>query len=137
MSTVKTKTNGATNKTAEAAFVAGQKTMEVAFKETVEAFMKSNAIFVQGVQDINTALFGLAQTAFEDSAVATKTLLGCKTPKDVIEVQADLARTGYAKAMEDGRKITDLSVKVAEAASKPITKQVNAAVEQFTKPIAV
>ncbi|NQU61978.1 MAG: phasin family protein [Rhodospirillales bacterium] len=136
MSTAKTKTNGSTNKTAEAVFTAGQENMEFAFKETIEAVMKSNAIFVQGVQDINTVIFGLAQAALEDSVAATKTIMGCKTPKDLIEVQADLAKTSYAKAMEDSRKISDMSVKVAEEFSKPIAKQVNATVEKFTKPIA-
>ena len=103
-------------------------------KEAVDAVMKSNAIFVKGVQDINTALFGLAQTSMEDSVAATQKIFGCKTVADVIDAQ--LAQTNYAKALDDSRKISDLSVKVAEAASKPITKQVNAAVEKFSKPIA-
>jgi len=53
-----------------------------------------------------------------------------------MDAQAELAQSNYAKALEDSRKISDLSVKVAEAASKPITKRVNAAVEKFSKPIA-
>ena len=105
-------------------------------KENVDAVMKSNAIFVKGVQDINTALFGLAQTSMEDSVAATQKIFGCKTVADVIDAQAELAQANYAKALDDSRKISDLSVKVAEAASKPITKQVNAAVEKFSKPIA-
>lgn len=109
----------------------------VAFgKEAVDAVMKSNAIFVKGVQDINTALFGLAQSSMEDSVAATQKIFGCKTVADVMDAQAELAQSNYAKALDDGRKISDLSVKVAEAASKPITKQVNAAVEKFSKPIA-
>lgn len=105
-------------------------------KENVDAVIKSNAIFVKGLQDIHTVLFGLAQTSLEDSVVATQKLFDCKTVADVIGAQADLAKTGYAKAIEDGRKISEMTVKVAEAASQPITKQVNATVEKFSKPIA-
>ena len=105
-------------------------------KNNVDAVMKSNAIFVKGVQDINKALFGLVQSSLGNSVTATQKILGCKTAKEVMDAQADLARAGYAKAVEDSRKITDLSVKLAEEASQPITKQVNAAVEKFTKPIA-
>lgn len=105
-------------------------------KEAVDAVMKSNAIFVKGVQDINTALFGLAQANLEDSVAATQKIFDCKTVADVIDVQSALAQSSYTKAVEDSRKLSDLSVKVAEAASKPITKQVNAAVEKFSKPIA-
>ena len=105
-------------------------------KENVDAVMKSNAILAKGIQDINTVLFSLAQTSLEDSVVATQKLFGCKTITDVMDAQADLAQTGYAKALEDSRKISELTTKVAEAASQPITKQVNAAVEKFSKPMA-
>ncbi len=105
-------------------------------KESVDAVMKSNAIFVQGLQDLNTVLFGLAKTSLEESVAATQKLFECKTVADVMGAQADLAKTGYAKAVEDSRKISELSAKVAEAASQPITKQVNEVVEKFSKPMA-
>ena len=105
-------------------------------KENVDAVMKSNAIFVKGLQDINTVLFGLAQTSLEDSVAATQKLFGCKTVADVMATQADLAKTGYAKAIEDSQKISELTAKVAEAASQPISSQVNATAEKFSKPIA-
>jgi phasin family protein len=105
-------------------------------QESVDAVMKSNAIMVKGVQDINAVLFGLAQASIEDGVAATQKFFGCKTVADVMDAQAELAKAGYAKALEDGRKISDLSVQVAEAASKPISKQVNATVEKFSKPIA-
>lgn len=105
-------------------------------KDSVDAVMKSNAIFVKGVQDINSAIFGLAQATLEDSVTATQKILGCKSAKDVMDAQVELAQTSYAKAVQDSRRISDLSVKLAEEASKPITKQVNKTVEKFTKPIA-
>ncbi len=105
-------------------------------KDNVDAVMKSNAIFVKGVQDINKALFGLAQASLEESLTATQKILGCKTAKEAMAAQAALARVGYDKAVQDSRKITDLSVKLAEEASQPIAKQVNATIEKFTKPIA-
>ncbi|MDA0305401.1 MAG: phasin family protein [Proteobacteria bacterium] len=147
------KTAQETVKTVEAAMAAGQETIEnvvkagtEAFKgyedvvsygkDNVDALMKSNAIFVQGFQDINSMIFGLAQASLENSVTATKTMLGCKTPKDLIDAQAELARTSYASALEDSRKISDLTAKVAEAVSLPISKQVNKTVEKFSNPIA-
>lgn len=105
-------------------------------QETVDAVMQSNAIFAKGVQDINTALFDLARATLEGNVAATQKIFGCKTVADAMDAQAELAQSNYAKAVEDSRKISDLSVKVAEAAGKPITEQVNAAVEKFSKPIA-
>ncbi len=152
MTATKKNTTQKTAQTVEAAMAAGQETIEnvvkagtEAFKgyedvvsygkDNVDALMKSNAIFVQGFQDINSMFFGLAQASLENSVTATKTMLGCKTPKDLIDTQAELARTSYASALEDSRKISDLTAKVAEAASLPITKQVNKTVEKFSNPI--
>lgn len=105
-------------------------------KDNVDAVVKSNAILVKGFQDIHNILFGIAQAQLEEQVAATKKFLGCKTFKDVMEAQADLAKASYAKALNDGRKITDLSVKLAEEASQPITKRVNVTVEKFTKQLA-
>ena len=54
----------------------------------------------------------------------------------MIDAQTKMARAGYAKAIEDSRRITDISVKLAEEAALPLIKQVSATVEKFSKPIA-
>ncbi len=105
-------------------------------KDNVDAIVKSNAILVKGFQDIHNILFGIAQAQLEEQVALTKKFLGCKTLKDVMEAQADVAKNSYAKALNDSRKITDLSVKLAEEVSQPITRRVNVTVEKFTKPLA-
>ncbi len=139
--------------TIEAAMAAGKESIETAVKAGTEAFkgyedavsygkanidavMKANAIFVKGVQDINKVLFGLAQESIDDNVAASKKFLGCKTVQDVVETQTAFATSNYAKALKDGGKITDMSVKLAEEAGQPIAKRVNETVEKITKPIA-
>lgn len=105
-------------------------------KANVDAVMKANQVLVKGAQDINKVLFGLAQSSLEDSVAMTKKILGCKSLKDVVEVQSDFAKANYKKSVDEGRKLTDLSVKLAEEAAAPLTSQVSETVERFTKPLA-
>lgn len=105
-------------------------------KDNVDAVMKANAVFVKGMQDINKLLFGLAQATLDENVAATKKMLGCKSLKDALDMQADLAKACYTKAINDSRTLTDLSVKVAEDATAPLAKQVNVTVEKFTKQMA-
>ncbi len=105
-------------------------------KDNMDAMFKANAILVKGVQDINKELFGLAQESLEENAAVTKKLLGCKSVQDMVAVQNDLTAASYTKAFDQGRKISDMSAKVVEEASKPITKRFNATVEKYTKPLA-
>lgn len=105
-------------------------------KDNVDAAIKSGTILTRGVQDINKVLFGLAQAQLEESVAATKKILGCKSVKDVVEVQSDIAKANYAKFMAESRKLADMSVKLAEESVAPIAARVAVAVEKTTKPIA-
>ena len=105
-------------------------------RDNVETVVKVNTLFVNGVQDLNKEIFAMAQATFEENAVLTKKVLSCTSFQDVVAIQSDLVKANYEKAMTESRKITDMTVKLAEGATAPITKQVNLAVEKFTKELA-
>ena len=105
-------------------------------KNNVEAVVKANTLFVNGVQDLNKEIFAMAQATLEENAVMTKKVLSCTSFQDAVAIQNDLVKANYEKAMTESRKITDMTVKLAEGATAPITKQVNLAVEKFTKELA-
>jgi len=105
-------------------------------KDNVDALMKSNSIFVKGVQDMNKVLFGLAQKNMEDSVNATKKLFGCKSVNEMVQLQGEILKANYAKTLDESRKISDMAVKLAEETSAPITDRLSVAVEKVTKPLA-
>lgn len=105
-------------------------------KANVDAFVKSNEILVKGVQEINAVVFALAKESLDDSVALTQKLLGCKSIADVVAIQNDIAKKHYVKAVDESRKLSNISVKVAEQASKPITDRVTDTVEKLSKPIA-
>ena len=132
----------ATKEHVEAAFKAGSDAFKgyedvAAFnKDNVDALVKSGAVLAKGAQDFNALWFDFAQASIEEGIAATKAILGCKTLQQVAEVQGDLVKGGYDKLVTESRKMSDMSVKVAENAAKPIAGRVNVAVEKFTKPLA-
>lgn len=105
-------------------------------KGNMDAVMRSSSIFTKGVQDVNKMLFGLAQNSVEESVSAAKAILACKNLRDVVEAQGEYVRSNYAKYLSEGRKVSDLSVKVLEDSLAPLGERVNVAVEKFSKPIA-
>jgi len=114
-----------TMKTAEDFLAFGQGNMD--------ALVKASQIWATGVQDISKQVAATAQASFDESMAAFKALSAVKTPKDALEVQANLARTSVEKAVAETGKLTDASLKLAEQAMAPITARVNMAVEQFAK----
>lgn len=105
-------------------------------KANVDAVMAANATFLKGLQMINAEVFGLAQGSIDKGAAATKVFFACKTPEDFFAAQNDFYKASYDDAVVEFKKISEMTVKVAEDSVAPITKQVMVAVETFTKPIA-
>jgi len=102
-------------------------------KQNMDAVMQSTAILAQGLQEINAAWFSLAQNSIDDGMAATKAMLGTKNIGEAVKVPMDLAKSNYDHIVGETRKISELSMKVAEEAAGPITGRFNAAVERFTK----
>lgn len=105
-------------------------------KENIDAIMTTSAVLSKGMQDLNKVWFALAQEALEQNVAATKRILGSKSVVEVVEIQSDLAKASYDKVMTESRRLSDMSIKLAEEASAPITGRVNTAMEAFTKPFA-
>jgi phasin family protein len=132
-----------TKEQVESAFKAGADTFKsvqgyeevAAFnKQAFDAMFESGTVVVKGVQDLNKLWFGLAQATVEDGLDNTKKIFSCKNFEDLVELQAAFASKGYDKVVNDGQKISDLSMKVAEEAFQPFAGQFNAVVEKLTKP---
>jgi len=115
----------------------GYEDMVVFSKENLDAVMVSGSIFAKGFQDLNTAWFGLAQASLEDSFAASQAVMKCKSVPEAVEVQSELAKESYTKMVSESRKLSEMSVQLAEQALAPITGRVNVAVEKFSKPIAI
>ena len=131
--TTSKKTSGA--KAAESVFTGYESFVDLG-KDNLDAAMQSGAIFAQGMEELNTMIFAMARANMEESLKASKVLMSCKTPEEFCECQSDLAKASYEKTLEETRKITDVSVKLAEKAGAPLAERVSASVELFNKTLA-
>ncbi len=135
----------------EAAVAAGKETVskagEKAFqgyedfvdrgKDNVAAVFNSSAVLAKGLQDFNEMWLGLVQASVQDGVVATKAVLDCQSVPEVLDVQLSLVKANTTKLVEENRKMTDMSAKLAEVTMEPIVKRVTATVENFAKPLSI
>jgi phasin family protein len=101
-------------------------------KGNMEAMVKSSQIWATGLQDLSKHVASTAQTRMEETLSTFRAMTGVKSIKEAFELQSSFARTSMEKAMSEGTKLTESSLKLAEQAYAPITARVNAAVEVFT-----
>lgn len=107
-----------------------------AAKATVDAFTKSGTILTQGLQDLSKAVISLTQQTVEETVSASQQLLTVKSLPELVEAQAALAKASFDKLVAEGTRLSDMSVKLIEQATAPITQQVNATVNKLVKHAA-
>ena len=118
----------AVTKNFEKAFSFGQAN----FAAAVEA---GNALLM-GAQEINQVLLGLAQESVNDGVAAMQRLTACRSTPELIAAQGEVAQASYAKYTSQGRKLSDLTTKLAEGVSAPVVARAEAAMSVLAKPIA-
>ena len=105
-------------------------------KYNFEAIIEANSLFTQGMQNLSEVLMSSFQASIEESTLASTKLFTCENVQDVVSTHNELVEASYSRAMYQSKKITDLSVKLGEYASAPISKRVNAAVETLSNSLA-
>ena len=105
-------------------------------KANLEAFVQANTLFAKGFEALSKEVVSLTQSSLESSAAATKALFAAKTLKDVVELQADFAKTSFEKLVANSTKLGEMTVKLATDSTAPIGARVTAASEKALKPVA-
>ena len=105
-------------------------------KANLEAFVQANQLFTKGIESLSKEVVSLAQSSLESSTAATKAIFAAKTIKDVVELQADFAKTSFEKLVANSTKLGEMTVKLATDSTAPIGARVTAASEKALKPVA-
>jgi phasin family protein len=98
----------------------------------IEAAMKSGQILATGLQDLSKHWVATSQANFEEAIATFRQLSTVKSVREAIDLQTSFAKTSVEKALAEGGKLTETSLKLAEQVAAPLTARVNAAVETFS-----
>ena len=98
----------------------------------LEAMMKSSQILATGFTEMSKLMAASARATLDETMNTVRALSSVKSVKEAIELQTSFARVSMEKAMSEGGKLTEHSLKVAEQAMAPLTARVNVAVESFS-----
>ena len=104
-------------------------------KDTIEAVIASSNVVAKGVEEVGQEIAAYAQQAAEKNIETAKKLFAVRNVQDALDLQAEWAKTAFDGFVAESAKLQELSLQVSTQASQPISKQVNAAVEKFAKPI--
>lgn len=99
----------------------------------LEAVMRSSQIWLAGVQDLTKQVATSAQEQVDATVSALRALTTVRSPKEAMELQSNLARTSFEKAVNETRRLSDSSYKLAEQAAAPLAARMTLALEKFAR----
>jgi len=105
-------------------------------RATIEALLASTALVAKGVEDIAKAWLGFTQRSVQDGTAAAKAIAEAKTLREAVAAQSDYARASFDSLVAESGKVSEISVKAADEALRPIRARVEVAVERMLKTAA-
>jgi phasin family protein len=102
-------------------------------KGNVEAVVESSKVYAAGVQDLGKTCAEDAKSAFETMTADIKEFASVKSPAELFQLQAKLARRNFDALVAYGSKNTDAVTKLASEAFAPISGRISLAAEKISK----
>ena len=127
-SEVQSKAKAAYDKGAELAAEATEFT-----KGNVEALVESGKVYAAGVQGFGKSYVEEAKSAYETLTGDLKELAAVKSPAELFQLQAKLARRNFDALVAYSSKNTDAALKLANEAFAPISGRISLAAEKISK----
>ena len=91
--------------------------------QNIEAVSQAGTILTKGGQEISRQWFAAIQDRLLKNVDAMNKLAGCRSLQDLVTVQTEIARDRFGEAVESGRRIAEISVRVTDEAARVIQSQ--------------
>jgi phasin family protein len=125
----------AQNEQATKAMFKGYEEMMAASQDMSKTMSDTTGALSKAFEDMGKMAIGYAQQAIESNVSATKALVGCKNPKEALDVQADWAKTSLDSCLVESNRMSDMSMKLANDAFEPLQKRANETVSRLFKAV--
>lgn len=113
---------------------AGDHAMTDLGRENFAAVLRANAALAEGMETIGKEVMGYARNSLENAAEAVTALLAAKTLEDLVQLNSDFAKASFERMVARSTKLSEIGVKVANAAMAPLGDRLEATFQTLGKP---
>src|SRR5690606_32783217 len=86
--------------------------LAVLSKETADAVMAASTAYAKGMEQLTAEWLSFSKQSVEEGIATTKALLGARTIQEVVDLQANFAKSQFDQIMNQGAKLGEMATKV-------------------------
>ena len=102
-------------------------------KANIEALAEAGRIAATGARSIGQKAVATSREGLEQASAAVKTLADAKSPAEFFQIQSELARASFDRAIAEGSKFTEQLVKLAGEATQPLSNRASLNAERINE----
>jgi phasin family protein len=99
--------------------------------QNLEAVSQASTVLTRGAQELSREWFDVMQDRLAKNIDAMNRLAGCRSLQDLLTVQSEITRDRLGDAVNSGRRIAEVSLRVADEAAKVIQAQAGRNITEF------
>ena len=107
--------------------------MNKLMRDTVNAALESVSIMTKGCNELCDQVSNLMQKNMEQTAKISQTMMSATSVNDLVDTQNTVLKNGLDNMMTDMTNLSQLSSRIAQQASEPVTKHVNETINKLSK----
>ena len=105
-------------------------------RANVEAVVEAGRVAAEGARSIGQDVVASNRDGVEQAADAIRSLAEAKSPTEYLQLQGELARASFDRAVAETSKLTESLVKLAGQAFQPLSNRATANAERFNTLVA-
>jgi phasin family protein len=105
-------------------------------RANVEAVVEAGRVAAEGARSIGQEAVSSGRDGFEQAADAIRSLAEAKSPTEYLQLQSELARASFDRAVAESSRLTESLVKLAGEAFQPLSNRASANAERFNTLVA-
>ena len=102
----------------------------------LEAMAQAGQVFAAGSQELFRQMTEAGQAAIQEAMASMQAIASAKTPKERIELQANLVRSSAVHVVTEAARTAHAGIELAERVASPLMARVVLAAETLTAPRA-
>jgi hypothetical protein len=99
----------------------------------LRAVAQSGTALARGLQDVSREVVSRSQKRLQRNLDGLQSLARCRSMTDLVEMQSSLLRDNLEQTVENSRRIAELTIQMAEEATRTVTVQADKTAERVSR----